>query len=32
VHFRDDFPVDDENLAGHFVVRPNREPELERWS
>ena len=32
VHFRDDFPVEDEALAGHFVVRPGREPELETWS
>ncbi len=32
VHFRDDFPVEDDALAGHFVVRPEREPELERWS
>jgi L-aspartate oxidase len=32
VHFREDFPVEDEALAGHFVVRPGREPVLERWS
>jgi L-aspartate oxidase len=32
VHFREDFPVDDDTLAGHFVVRPGREPELETWS
>jgi L-aspartate oxidase len=32
VHFRDDFPVEDGSLAGHFVVQPNREPELEPWS
>jgi L-aspartate oxidase len=32
VHFREDFPVEDDALAGHFVVQPNREPELERWS
>jgi L-aspartate oxidase len=32
VHFRDDFPVEDERLAGHLVVHPGREPVLERWS
>jgi L-aspartate oxidase len=32
VHFRDDFPVESDALAGHFVVRPGREPELETWS
>jgi len=32
VHFRDDFPVESEALAGHFVLRPGREPELETWS
>ena len=32
VHFRDDFPAEDEALAGHFVVRPGEEPVLERWS
>jgi L-aspartate oxidase len=32
VHFREDFPAEDEGLAGHFVVRPGAEPELERWS
>jgi L-aspartate oxidase len=32
VHFREDFPVESEALAGHLVVRPGREPELERWS
>jgi L-aspartate oxidase len=32
VHFREDFPVESEELAGHFVVDPNREPVLERWS
>jgi len=32
VHFREDFPVESEELAGHFVVQPGREPELERWS
>ena len=32
VHFREDFPVESEELAGHFVVHPGREPVLERWS
>jgi L-aspartate oxidase len=32
VHFRDDFPVEDEALAGHLVLNPGGEPELERWS
>jgi L-aspartate oxidase len=32
VHFREDFPVESEALAGHLVVRPGREPVLERWS
>jgi L-aspartate oxidase len=32
VHFREDFPVESEALAGHFVVHPGRAPELERWS
>jgi L-aspartate oxidase len=32
VHFRDDFPVEDEALAGHLVFHPGGEPELERWS
>jgi L-aspartate oxidase len=32
VHFREDFPVESEELAGHLVVRPDREPVLERWS
>ncbi len=32
VHFRDDFPVASEELAGHLVVHPGRKPELERWS
>jgi L-aspartate oxidase len=32
-HFRVDFPVEDPALDGlHTVVRPGREPELERWS
>jgi L-aspartate oxidase len=32
VHFREDFPAEDDALAGHFVLRPDREPVLERWS
>jgi L-aspartate oxidase len=32
VHFREDFPVESEELAGHLVVHPDREPALERWS
>jgi L-aspartate oxidase len=32
VHFREDFPIESADLAGHLVVHPGREPELERWS
>jgi L-aspartate oxidase len=32
VHFREDFPVEDGELAGHLVVRPGNRPVLERWS
>ena len=32
VHFREDFPVESQAYAGHFVVRPGAEPELEPWS
>jgi L-aspartate oxidase len=32
VHFREDFPVESEALAGHLVVRPSQEPLLEQWS
>jgi L-aspartate oxidase len=32
VHFREDFPVESDELAGHLVVHAGREPELERWS
>ncbi len=32
VHFREDFPVESEALAGHLVVHPGRQPELEPWS
>jgi L-aspartate oxidase len=32
VHFREDYPAEDASLAGHLVIHPNGEPELERWS
>jgi L-aspartate oxidase len=32
VHFRDDYPADDDRLAGHRVLRPGLDPVLERWS
>jgi L-aspartate oxidase len=32
VHFREDFPVESEELAGHLVVHPGRDPVQERWS
>jgi L-aspartate oxidase len=32
VHFRQDFPSEDTALAGHLIIHPGREPELERWS
>ncbi len=32
VHFREDFPAEDASLAGHFVIRPESEPELQQWS
>ena len=32
VHFREDFPIESEEFAGHLVVHPGREPALERWS
>jgi L-aspartate oxidase len=32
VHFRSDFPVESEEFAGHLIVHPGREAELERWS
>lgn len=32
VHFREDFPVESDDFAGHLVLHPDREPELERWS
>jgi L-aspartate oxidase len=32
VHFREDYPVASDELAGHFVVHPGTAPKLERWS
>lgn len=32
VHFREDFPAEDERFAGHIVLRPGCEPVVERWS
>jgi len=32
VHFREDSPVEDPSLAGHFVLGSDAEPVLERWS
>jgi len=32
VHFREDFPVESEEFAGHYVVHPGCSPTLERWS
>lgn len=32
VHFREDYPAEDAALAGHLVIYPGAEPELERWS
>jgi L-aspartate oxidase len=32
VHFREDYPAEDAELAGHLVIHPGAEPELERWS
>jgi L-aspartate oxidase len=32
VHFREDFPVESEELAGHLVVHAGGEAVLERWS
>ncbi len=32
VHFREDFPAEDDALAGHLVIHPGGDPELERWS
>jgi L-aspartate oxidase len=30
-HFRADFPIEDERLARHVVLRPGSEPALETW-
>jgi L-aspartate oxidase len=32
VHFREDFPAEAPALAGHLVIRPGGDPELESWS
>lgn len=32
VHFREDFPAEDDALAGHLVIHPGGSPELEPWS
>jgi L-aspartate oxidase len=32
VHFREDFPVESDALAGHLVVHPGAQPVLELWS
>jgi L-aspartate oxidase len=32
VHFREDFPVESEALAGHLVVHPGGAPVLEQWT
>ena len=32
VHFREDYPAEDPALAGHLVIKPGAEAELERWS
>jgi L-aspartate oxidase len=32
VHFREDFPIENEALSGHLVVRTEQEPVLEAWS
>ena len=32
VHFREDYPAEDDALAGHLVIHPGGDPELERWS
>jgi L-aspartate oxidase len=31
-HFRADYPAEDAAFEGHVVLRPGREPVLERWS
>ena len=30
-HFRADFPAQDPEFESHIVLRPGREPVLERW-
>ncbi|HKD95465.1 MAG TPA: FAD-binding protein, partial [Gaiellaceae bacterium] len=32
VHFREDFPIESEALAGHLVIRPGADPVLEQWN
>jgi L-aspartate oxidase len=32
VHFREDFPVESEALAGHLVLHPGGQPVLEQWT
>jgi L-aspartate oxidase len=32
VHFREDFPAEDERFTGHVVQRPGCGPTVERWS
>jgi L-aspartate oxidase len=32
VHFREDFPVESDALAGHLVLRPGADPVLEQWT
>ena len=32
VHFREDFPAEDDALAGHLVIQRGGDPELERWN
>jgi L-aspartate oxidase len=32
VHFREDYPIESDRLAGHIVLRPGDAPVLERWS
>jgi L-aspartate oxidase len=32
VHFREDFPIESEALAGHLVLHPGGQPVLEQWT
>jgi aspartate oxidase len=32
VHFRSDYPIEDEAFVGHIVHRTGAEPRLESWS